>query len=120
MFLHLLRSEWSSLEIFAHNRPAICSIVPPFSNEFKPTANTIQLPPSLLDLYNPENEELLYTELLEVCDELQLSVRPEEVQNIEVYTREQAKSPAWFKQRAGRITASKMKAVCATDPSHPS
>ena len=108
------------LRDIAHNRPAICSIVPPFSNEFKPTANTIQLPPSLLDLYNPENEELLYTELLEVCDELQLSVRPEEVQNIEVYTQEQAKSPAWFKQRAGRITASKMKAVCATDPSHPS
>jgi len=108
------------LREIACNRPAIYSIVPPFSNEFKPTTNTIQLPPSLLDLYNPENEELLYTELLEVCDELQLSVPPQEVQNIELYTREQAKSPAWFKQRAGRITASKMKAVCATDPSHPS
>ena len=51
------------LRDIAHNRPAICSIVPPFSNEFKPTTNTIQLPPSLLDLYNPESEELLYTEL---------------------------------------------------------
>jgi len=101
----------------AYNRPAICSIVPPFSNKFKPTTNTIQLPPSLLDLYNPENEELLYTEVLEVCDELQLPITPQEVQNIELYTREQGKSPAWFKQRTGRITASKMKAICATDPS---
>jgi len=58
--------------------------------------------------------------LLEVCDELQLSVTPQEVQNIQLYTQEQAKSSAWFKQRAGRITVSKMKAVCVTDPSHPS
>jgi len=58
--------------------------VPSFSNEFKPTTN------------------------------LQLSVAPQEAQNIEVYTREEAKSP---KQRAGRITASK---ICATDLSHPS
>jgi len=62
--------------------------VPPFSNEFKPTT---QPPLSLLDLYNPENEELLYNELLEVCNELQLSDTSQEA---EVYTREQAKSPA--------------------------
>ena len=108
------------LKNIACERLVICSIIPPFSDNFKPIANTVQLPPSLLDLYKPENEELLYTELLELCDEVQLSVTSQEAQNFEVNTREQAKSPVWFKQRAGRITASKMKAVCATDPSHPS
>ena len=98
----------------------ICSIVPPFSEQFKPTKVDIELPPSLLDLYKPDNEELTYTELLEVCDELQLCITPQEANKIEAYTREQTKNTAWYTQRAGRITASKMKSVCATDPSNPS
>ena len=39
---------------------------------------------------------------------------------IEKETRLQSNSKFWFKYRAGRVTASRMKAVCHTDPANPS
>lgn len=39
---------------------------------------------------------------------------------VEKASREEYKSGVWFKYRAGRITASKMKAVCHTNPANPS
>ena len=35
-------------------------------------------------------------------------------------TRNQAKSNIWFKMRTDRVTASKFKAICHTDPAYPS
>ena len=72
------------------------------------------------DLYHPDNEELTYPELLAVCEQVSLTISDEHIKIIEVETREQSKSTAWFTQRAGRITASVMKQVCATDPGNPS
>ena len=103
----------------AECKSVVCSIVPPYSDLFKPSSTTIKLPPSLCGLYEPDNEELTYTELLEVCDKLSLTITQEEANLIERHTRNQAKNTAWFMQRAGRITASKMKAVYSTDPSNP-
>lgn len=40
--------------------------------------------------------------------------------NVEKLTREQVLSKEWFMYRSGRITASKMKAACHTDPANPS
>ena len=100
-------------------KPVICSIVSPFSDEFKPITPVNNLPPCLQDLYQPHNEELTYSELIAVCEQTKLSITEEEVATIEAATRNQSKSMAWFNQRAGRITASMMKSVCSTDPGNP-
>ena len=77
------------------------------------------LPPCLQDLYQAHNEELTYSELIVVCEQTKLSITEEEVATIEPATRNQIKNMAWFNQQAGRITASVMKSVCATDPGNP-
>jgi len=84
---------------------------------FKPTSATIKLPPSLCELlYKPDNEELMYTELLDVCDEVKLTITEEEANLIETHTHNQTKNTALH---FGQITASKIKSVCGTDVSNP-
>ena len=100
-------------------KPVISSIISPFSSEFKPTTPVVNLPSSLRDLYQAHNEELTYSELIVVCEQVNLTISREEIAAIEVATLNQTKSMAWFTQRAGRITASVMKNVCATDPGNP-
>ncbi|XP_065916067.1 uncharacterized protein [Dysidea avara] len=108
------------LKDIAKCKPVVCSIVPAHSDAFRPTSVAVKLPPSLCELlYKPDNEELTYTELLVVCDEVTLTITEEEANVIETHTRNQARNTAWFMQRAGRITASKMKSVCGTDVSNP-
>jgi len=63
---------------------------------------------------------LNYLELLNACDSISLSITDEESQAIERATQKQAESKVWFSQRAGRITASRLKAACHTDISKPS
>ena len=100
-------------------KPVICSIVSPLSDDFKHISPVNNLPPCLKDLYQAQNEELTYSELIAVCEQTKLTITEEEVAIIEATTRNQAKNTAWFNQRAGRITASVMKSVCATDSGNP-
>jgi len=48
------------------------------------------------------------------------TISDEDIGVIETATCEQSKSTTWFTQQAGRLTASVMKQVCATDPGNPS
>jgi len=54
----------------------VCSIVPVHSDAFKPTSAAIKLPRTS---YYTDNEEVTYTELLDVCDEVTLTITEEEV-----------------------------------------
>jgi len=54
-----------------------------------------------------------------MCDEVTLTITEEEANLIETHICNQAKNTAWFIQRVGRTTASKMKFVCGTDISNP-
>lgn len=124
-FMQLLRVSPSNeeqmefLSKISKHKPVVCSIVSPYSDAFNPKSKTSNLPSSLRDLYQPQNEELTYSELLEVCEQMVIIVDNEDVTKIEMFTRDQNKSSAWYTQRAGRITASTMKSVCATDPGNP-
>ena len=60
-----------------------------------------------------------YIELLAACETMEISITCEMAQSVEKATKDQSSSRLWFKYRAGRITASRMKAVCSTDPAHP-
>jgi len=61
-----------------------------------------------------------YEEINKVCDSIDVSITNEQVKLIESATRGQSKNRLWQRFRSGRITASKMRAVCHTSQSHPS
>ena len=67
-------------------------------------------------LYDPENLKLDYHDLPDV----KITVSPEQVLIVEQQTRGQTGTRLWNRMRSGRITASKFKAACRTDPCLPS
>ena len=66
--------------------------------------------------------KLSYPELLCACENFfkSLSILPEQAREIELRTQEQCGSKMWFQQRAGQVTASKLKASVCTDIAQPS
>ena len=56
-----------------------------------------------------------YAEILKLCETVKLTITSEQRKVVEQATREQASSRIWFRLRAGRITASKVHAVCHTN-----
>lgn len=98
---------------------AVLSVVAPFNEEFVP--KQIQgVPKPLTTLHSEEYMDFNYVELLDACDKILLTITEEECRAIERETKMQAQSKVWFSQRAGRITASRLKAACHTDPAKPS
>ena len=87
------------LSKISKHKPVIYSIVSPYSDAFKPKSKTSNLPSSLRDLYQPENEELTYSELLEVCEQTVINIDNEEVTKIEKFTCDQNKCSAWYTQQ---------------------
>ena len=85
-----------------------------------PTLEKRSFPTLLGDLKHKDAISLNYAELLKRTECIQITVSPEEVDNVEVATRKQADYKLWNEFRAGRITASKMKKVFSTDPANPS
>lgn len=59
-------------------------------------------------------------ELLNLADNLVLSITPNQCAAVEAHTRDQSKSRLWFNMRTGRVTASRLRAVCKTDEAIPS
>ena len=116
----------SELNTFFHKlsaagRASVLSIVPHHCEKFKPTVPE-GFPPTLRMLFEPEMLSANFGDLLNRCDFLfsAVGVSPEEAKAVEIATRQQAHSKAWFDYRAGRITASKFKAAVRTDISQPS
>ncbi|XP_038045000.1 uncharacterized protein LOC119725695 isoform X1 [Patiria miniata] len=101
-------------------KPALLSVVPEHCHQFKPSHTDNILPPILTDLYNPQYSTLSFPDLLNRCNEFQLTITQEKADNVEKATRAQSSSKKWFRFRSGRTTASKMKNVCRTNPDQPS
>ncbi|XP_014666314.1 PREDICTED: uncharacterized protein LOC106808215 [Priapulus caudatus] len=101
-------------------KSAILSVVEPYAEEYIPASVTTQYPTVLTELRDEGTFHLNYKDLLEKCADINIEVSSEEAERVEGATREQANSRMWFQFRSGRITASKMKAVCVTDPTNPS
>ena len=103
-------------------QPVALSLVPNYSEPFIPLCAKGVLPKPLTELYRKSYTTLPYHTLLEKCDEIYEAyyITSELAQSIEEMTRSQAKSKLWFQQRAGRVTASKLKAVISSATSQPS
>ncbi|KAK7886436.1 hypothetical protein WMY93_026057 [Mugilogobius chulae] len=91
----------------------------PYHKEFIPTSS--MLPKTIFEYRTPETLQLPPKELGELCQDFQLEeLTFSQVQAVERATRSQSASRIWFRQRAGRITASKLKQVLKTNPQQPS
>ena len=96
---------------------AIFALTPPFCEQFVPKSLQSNF---LTEFYEESLASADLDDIRQFCSTLDISFSQEEADNAEMATKEQSQSDTWFRLRAGRITASKMKSVCRTDPNHPS
>ena len=99
---------------------AILVLVEPPCESYIPSSLSGGLLIILSTLYNSEFLSLNYSELLLKSSECVISVTPEQADLGENLTRGQSKSRLWSRMRSGRITASRFKDACCTDPARPS
>ncbi|KAI4455373.1 atp-dependent dna helicase [Holotrichia oblita] len=105
----------TKIERLGHNS-VLMRIVEPFATTIADMANNIM--PSVFDIFNENNLSKDYWELMAISRSINICLK--DVSVIEQSTRNQSQNPNWFKQRAGRITASKFKAVSKTNKNSPS
>lgn len=102
------------------SKPAILSLVEPYSSQYVPKSLHNSLPQCLSELFKPEYLKLNYSELVKLATECTLTVTVNEAKAVEEKTRSQTISRLWFRMRTGRVTASRLKSVCRTNPALPS
>ena len=102
------------------SKPAILSLVKEHASDYIPKSLNPQFPQPLSTLYDSSKLDASYTELLSAADAVVLAVKEEQSATVEQATREQSNSSLWFQMRAGRVSASRFRSVCHTDPSQPS
>ncbi|KAJ8977263.1 hypothetical protein NQ317_003964 [Molorchus minor] len=90
------------------------AIVPPFSEEISEEIKE-KRQYILTELYKEKYAQESLETLRNIGAQLNLKISIEACKEIEVETDKQASSRAWFNYRAGRITASRFKAVCRTN-----
>ena len=103
-------------------KPVILSLIPCYSKSYVPLYETGKVMKPLTELFSTNISKLAYPDLLQKCEEVYetVSFSFTQAQQVEELTRLQADSRLWFQQRAGRITASKLRQVLHTDVSQPS
>ena len=100
-------------------KPAILSLVAPYSDKYVPKSSLDVFPKPLKCLQQPSYLQLPYHELLRICETVSIEVTDKMAKSLESETRSQSKCSLSFKHRAGRVTASCMKQVCHTDVTNP-
>ena len=84
------------------------SLVNNYADQFVAKSRTV---PVVSDLFETENLDLEYPDLLKKCVNLTLGISVEDINLVEMDTRSQAKGTGFFRHRAGRIGASVSGAV---------
>ena len=78
-------------------KPSILSLIPEYSNNYVPKVSQSQYPQPLTVLRKAEYVKLNYHELLQVCENVSISITQEMSTLIETETRTQSDSKLWFK-----------------------
>ena len=101
-------------------KSAILSLVKGYSCRYipKPLAPNLPLVPA--GHFKPESLSINFSDLLQITADTKIVVSFRQCEAVEAATRGWANSCVWFWMRTRRITSSKFKAVCATDPAMPS
>ncbi|XP_070547277.1 uncharacterized protein [Ptychodera flava] len=101
-------------------KPACLSLVPGYHMAYIPKSADTSLPKPLVNLYNDNFANMSLDDLKMQCSSVEIPLENEECKRVEEETRQQAGSNLWFTHRAGRITASKLRAAVHTKPDNPS
>jgi len=103
-------------------KPVMLSHTEGFSDHYIPIARLPDFPKLLIELFDPDAATLPYPELLQKCNEVydNLFITANQVELVEKHTRKQLSCRVWFQQRAGHVTASRLKCVLNTNISQPS
>ncbi|XP_060078126.1 uncharacterized protein LOC132557634 [Ylistrum balloti] len=106
----------------SQSKSVLLSLMPGYAEHFKPASLSVHLPKVLSELYNEEYVGMTEDELHNQCDIIfdDIIVTASQAAAVEERTRRQASSKDWFRFRSGRITASRLHAVCHTNPEKPS
>ena len=113
----------SEMDIFyqalnqCETKASVLSLIDPYAEQFVAKSRNV---PVLSDLFKPTNLELKYPELLQKCKYVKINVSDEEIKIVEQDTQDQARGPAFFRHRAGRIGASVSGAVYHSNVAQPS
>ena len=100
-------------------KPVVLSLNENYSDGYLPKPVSKAFPTVLTELRDEKLITANFGELLVKCNEINLEVSAEQAKEVESATRDQAKSKVWYRFRAGRITASKVKTVCKTNMASP-
>jgi len=93
----------------AGSKAAVLTVVPEHCKAFKPTPLADKFPLILTNLYKHDYAKLPFNELMSKCEDIVLTVTEEQAKCVEQSTRTQAANKMWFRFRAGRVAASRMK-----------
>lgn len=116
-------SNEEQLEFFRNiaagfGKSSVLSLVPNLNKAF--IHKNTNLPKSLSHLFHEDNIALSYEDLMSKCSGVSVNLSETDCKNIESATKKQSSSPVWYEQRRGRITASRLHAVCHTNSEKPS
>ena len=100
------------------HKPVVLSLISPYSDAYVNDTRLTAQP--LTSLYRDGNLTFTLAELQTLAETVDYSISLSDSESIELATRGQSKNQTWFNFRAGRVTASKFKAVCSTNTSTPS
>ena len=98
-------------------KPVVLSLVPPHADSYVLPSRKI---PTIMDLFNKNNLELPFNELLKICQSINIEITEEQIDQVQKDTIAQSSGTNFFKHRAGRIGASQSKAAAHSDPALPS
>ncbi|XP_070200906.1 uncharacterized protein [Littorina saxatilis] len=101
-------------------KPAVLSLVPEYATDYKNQQATVRLPKFLGDLEDEEQVQRTYSEVLQHCENVDISVTEEQCIIAERETRAQRNSKTRARLRTGRITASRAHQALHTNPAKPS
>ena len=104
----------------AVGKPVALSHTPGFSDAYVPLNTLPDFPKPLTELFNRDAIDMSYQDVEKSSDIYDNYVISCDQALVEKNTRQQVKSRIWFQQRAGRVTASKLKSAIATDVMKPS
>ena len=102
------------------SKAAVLRVVPEHGKAFRPTVLANKVPPVLTDLFEQSHSKLPFNELVNKCDEIEITVTQEQAKCVMQATKTQSTNKQWFRFRSGRVTASKIKRICRSNPDQPS
>lgn len=97
-------------------KPVALSLTEKYTDQFIAKSRTV---PVVSDLFETENLDLDYHELLQKYEKVKLDISRDNIELVEKDTRAQAKSSGFFRHRAGRIGASASGAAFCSNLSQP-